>query len=280
MEETQQKSKAWIILGIILGFIALSVLSIALYHGMFASSRDTYGGYDWSCNVAGIAIRGEIVTYAPPESFGEPDQYGNPTFLENITPSEYIVNQINDAEFNPSIKGILVDIDSYGGYPVAGEEIEQALRGATKPTVSLIRENGVSAAYWIATGTDRIFASKISNVGSIGVTMSYVQTDDPDSRYIELASGKYKDTGNPSKAITEDERQLLLRDLKLVHEHFIDVVSNNRNIPREKVAAFADGSSMLGDQAKAEGLIDDIGSWKEAEAYLATQIGEQPTVCW
>jgi len=54
---------------------------------------------------------------------------------------------IEDAEENENIKAIILEVDSYGGKPIAGEEIANALKRAKKPTVGLIRSAGLSAAY-------------------------------------------------------------------------------------------------------------------------------------
>lgn len=110
--------------------------------------------------------------------------------------------------------------------------------------------------------------------------MSYLENADKDTKYVQLSSGKYKDAGDPDKPLTAEEKELFMRDIKLVHENFIEDVATNRNIPLEEVRSIADGSSVLGTTAKSLKLIDEIGSWTEAEKYLEQQIGEKPEVCW
>ena len=178
----------------------------------------------------------------------------------------------------------MLEIDSGGGSPVAGEEIAHELLNVKKPTVALIRAMGSSAAYWAATGADIIFASKNSDIGSIGVTYSYLDNVEKNKKegltYIELFAGQYKETGNPDKALTTGEKDLIVRDLKIMHNNFIKAVSENRNISFEKVSVLADGSSMLGEQAKKSGLIDRIGDRIDVEAYLDEKIGEKAEICW
>jgi len=236
------------------------------------SSDEYYAG----CNVAGIILHGDLDTYAvsAPET-GE---------SWNIVGSEDIVYWIKMAEEEPDVRAILLEIDSYGGYPVAAEEVTDALRGATKPTVAQIRGAGLSAAYWAATGADTIFASELSDVGSIGVTQSYVDA----SKYNEtsgytfnlLNTGKYKDMLNPEKSLTVEERALLMRDLQITHEAFIRAVAENRKLDINKVRALADGSSMLGEMALENGLIDKIGGTHEVEKYLEEVVGTEPEICW
>lgn len=240
----------------------------------YASASDTSGDLPADCNVLGLNIHGMLLTYVPP---GNED---DPLSDKDVTGSEDIASAIRHVQDDADIKGIILEIDSGGGMPVAGEEIADALKASAKPTVAVIRQSGASAAYWAATGADKIFASKNSDVGSIGVTMSYLENIDKDKKWVDLSTGKYKDTGDPDKPLTEDERQLLLRDLNVVYQNFMQAVSDNRNISLDKVKAVADGSTVLGDKAKSLGLIDEIGSWDQAEKYLGEQIGEKPEVCW
>jgi protease-4 len=90
----------------------------------------------------GIVFHGDLYTYASPADF---DEKGNVT--SDITSSEWVLKSLEDAEENENIKAIILEVDSYGGQPVAGEEIANALKLAKKPTVGFIRQAGVSAAY-------------------------------------------------------------------------------------------------------------------------------------
>lgn len=264
-------------------FVVLSIASFALYNGIFGNRAQKegvtrYPAPFYGCNVLGLNVHGDIYTYIPPESLSGDGE--NSVVTEDIIASEDIVASLEEAEHDPRVKAILLDIDSAGGLPVAAEEIATALKRITKPTVSVIRQSGLSAAYWVATATDKIYASRNSDVGSIGVTMSYLRNYVEPGQYVELTSGKFKDTGNPDKGITAEERALLLRDVEITHKNFIEAVALNRNLSIEKVTAIADGSSVLGDKAKEIGLIDAIGSWQEAKEYLTNRINETVEICW
>mgnify|MGYP003797651015 FL=1 len=230
------------------------------------------------CNVFGVELHGDLVTYtAPSELNGDaPDQ--------DQTASEDIVYAIEEAEKDTRVKAIILEIDSYGGYPVAGEEVALALKRADKPTIAVIREAGASAAYLAASAADKIFASKNSDVGGIAVTMSYLDYVDQNKNegltYIPLASGKFKDTGDPDKILTQEEKELLMRDINILHENFVKMVAENRNLAIEKVKKLADGSTMLGEMALQNGLIDQIGGMPEAKEYLKEKIGEEAKICW
>ena len=227
-----------------------------------------------SCNVLGINLHGSIYTYIP--KVNEAD----PTVDTDVVASEDVISLIKKADSDDSIKAILIEVDSPGGQPVAGEEISNALKGATKPTVAVIRQSGTSAAYWAISGAGKIFASLNSDVGSIGVTASYVQNTDPNKKFVQISVGKYKDTGNPAKAMTAEEKALILRDIKKIQQNFINDVATNRNLSVDKVTGIADGSSMLGDKAKSLGLIDEIGDMTSAQKYLTQKIGTDAQLCW
>lgn len=267
--------------GLGLTIILLAVVSYAIYDGVIKTpvvATSEYSDEDYDCSVVGINLHGILWTYIPPQN--EDD-----IFTDNdIVASEDINYLIKQANEDDDIKAILIEADSQGGLPVAGEEVANALKNSEKPTVAVIRQSGLSAAYWAVTGADHIFASRNSDVGSIGVTSSYLEntgTNQKDGNvYVQLSSGKYKDAGDPDRPLTEEERQLFLRDIKIVHENFIEEVAANRDIPVADVQKIADGSSVLGARAKELRLIDEIGGISEAEKYLESIIGEKPKVCW
>lgn len=232
-----------------------------------------------NCNVLGIELHGEIVTYLVSSNQDE-----ETSSTEDQVASEHIMGAIQQAEEDDKIKAILLEIDSYGGSPVAAEEIAHELKNATKPTVALIRSAGVSAAYWSATGANTIIASAISDIGGIGVTNSYVDNSKKNIKegltFNSLSTGKFKDYGNPDKPLTEAERQLIMRDAYIIHDNFIKAVATNRNLDSNKVRDLADGSYMLGEAALKNGLIDKIGGLDEVRSYLKEKIGEDMEICW
>jgi signal peptide peptidase SppA len=229
-----------------------------------------------ACNVAGLMLTGDLVTYAAGTEEGDEVEVVE-------TASEDLVYWIEQAEADDAIKAILLEIDSFGGYPVAAEEVEHALKRAQKHSVAQIREYGDSAAYWAATGADVIFASENSDVGSIGITSSYLEYSGMNVqegiKYVSLSTGKFKDAGSEDKPLTEEERQYFMRDLEILHDNFVKTVAENRDLDIEKVRALADGSSSLGRMALENGLIDKIGGSFEVEEYLREKIGEEPIIC-
>lgn len=270
---------------IIIGILAtLLVTALALYFFIFRWDRVTfYEGtydesleeeyYDESCNIAGINFHGELWTYLPEEFY--PGDYAS---------AEDIYAALSEAEENPQILGVLLEVDSYGGLPIAAEELSNKIRSMKKPVVAVIRGAGASAGYWVASSADRVFASELSDIGSIGVTMSYADQSELNQKegytWNSLSTGKFKDSGSTDKPLTAEERALFERDIKITFEKFIGAVAENRGLSLEKVRALADGSTMMGKQALANGLIDEIGFMPEAEKYLKTTLNIEPVVCW
>ncbi len=260
--------------------IATVVLSAAtLTFVLHGASWVALSGSSEDCNVLGVKLHGSLYTYGVPT-----DPLSTSTASQDATASDDLTSSITDGSTDSSIKAIIMEVDSGGGQPVAGEEIANALKNVSKPTVAFIRSAGDSAAYMAATGAKTIFASKFSDVGSIGVTQSYSDTHIQDQQngitWNQLSSGPFKDTGDTEKALTPAERTLLMRDVNIAYQDFVALVAENRHLDVQKVTSLADGSSMLGEAALQNGLIDRIGGLPEVESYLKDQIGTDPIVCW
>lgn len=259
-------------------FIGL-LFFVAYYFLVLRFERITYYSGSYSrisgevCNVGAVEVRGEIVTYVTENEVG--DDYAS---------SEYIYSALDDYENDEEIKVIVVEIDSYGGLPVAAEEIATKIKRIEKPVLVLVREGALSAGYWIASAGDRIFASKLSDIGGIGVTMSYLDHSIINERqgYVwnDLSTGQFKDAGTRQKPLTDEEKEIFKRDLEIIHEEFIKTISENRKMPMEVVRALSDGSSVLGEMAIEKGLIDEIGSFYEVDEHIKKNFGIEPEYCW
>jgi protease-4 len=219
-----------------------------------------------SANVAIIQINGEIVS----------DGGG---FGQSTTTSTDVVQYLKDAQDDNAIKAVILEINSPGGTPVATEEIANELKKVNKTTVAVIRESGTSGAYWVASATNRIFASRLSVTGSIGVLASYVDfsgfMQDHNITYNRLVGGQYKDVGSPFTPLTGEERDLMQKLVDRMHGEFIDAVAANRHMQRKDVEQLANGFVYLGVEAQQLGLVDELGGMDEALAYIEKQIGQK-----
>lgn len=233
-----------------------------------------------TCNAVGVEIRDCIMTYQPTD----PANSASTEYCDVITSSEDVVWKLEEAANSPQIKAVVIEVDSTGGSPVAAEEIAAAIKALGKPSIAWVRGNADSAAYWIASAADSIIAAENSDIGGIGVTQSFTDNSKENQKkgitFNQLSTGLYKDTGNPDKPLTADEKTYLLRDLNIMLNNFINAVAMNRNLSVAKVTALADGSTMLGRMALKNGLIDEIGTKAKVWAELEAAIGEKPEVCW
>jgi signal peptide peptidase SppA len=269
---TKKTAIILIIIAAIIAFIA----GAWAFMGDYYEETDDTAYIPESCNVLGFAINGYLATYTSDNTAEE---------LEMDAVSSWnIADGIRHAKDYPNIKAILLSVDSSGGDATTGEEIANALKAQELPSVAVIRSIGASAAYWAATGADTVFASRISDVGSIGATASYLDETRKNAQegysYVELTSAPHKDAGVPNRPLTATEKTAVLSDLKKIHEVFVDDVAANRNLEREKVAQLANGLTYLGVDALEYGLIDKLGDFTAATDYISEQIGEPVELCW
>lgn len=221
---------------------------------------------DGSCNIAVYPLEGAILPFTGIAGY------------DLVTTPEGLEAFMNAAEQEPTIEGVLVEINSPGGTPVASERIAERLRTSTLPVVGLAGDMAASGAYMVAAATDYLVASPMSEVGSIGVNMSYVEesqkNEDDGLTYVQLTTGKFKDAGSPERPITDEERELFMKDLEIVHNYFVDLVSKYRGLPREDVVALADGATMTGVRALDAHLVDSLGGREVAANAFATMLGK------
>jgi protease-4 len=216
---------------------------------------------DGSCNVAVLPIEGTILPY-----------HGLASYDLVITP-EAVESFMTIVEKDKNIDGVLIEVNSSGGTPVASERIADRLRNSSLPVVGLVGDIAASGGYMVAAASDYLIASPMSDIGSIGVTMSYIEeskkNEEEGLTYVQLTTGEYKDIGTPNRPITDEERELLQADLKIVHNEFVNIVAKYRDMEISEVEALADGSSMPGLRAIDTGLIDSLGSRAEAKSIFA-----------
>ncbi|HEY6085319.1 MAG TPA: signal peptide peptidase SppA [Nitrospira sp.] len=181
---------------------------------------------------------------------------------------------------NPSIKAIVLRIDSPGGGVVPSQEIYDAVqRVRNKNSKAVIASMGTVAAsggYYIASATDRIIANPGTLTGSIGVIMETANVEGLLKKIgvegIVVKSGKFKDVGSPLRKMSEEEHALLQSVMDDVHKQFIDAVAAGRAMDVSAVQALADGRIFTGRQAKEVRLVDELGNLEDA-IQLAADLG-------
>jgi protease-4 len=187
-----------------------------------------------------------------------------------IESSEEVLKELKAFAEDSTIKAILLRIDSPGGSVGASQEIwREVLRiREKKPVVASLGNVAASGAYYVACGATKILANPGTLTGSIGVVMYFTDLEEL-MRKIGIKthvikSGSYKDTGSPFRGLTLQEKDLLQGLLKVVHEQFVQAISQSRNLPVEKVREIADGRLITGEEALRLKLVDELGSFEDA----------------
>jgi protease-4 len=187
-----------------------------------------------------------------------------------------VLKEIGD---NAQVKGVIVAINSPGGTTAGGEELYEALAAlrAKKPVVTVIKELGASAAYMTAIGADRIFARRLSIVGSIGVLFQTVNAQKlMETIGVDLdkvASGPLKAEPDLDEPMSPEVRASIQQLVNDSFNWFVDVVAERRGIDRNTALALADGRILTGRMALDDKLIDAIGGESEAQAWLESDKG-------
>jgi protease-4 len=199
--------------------------------------------------IAVIPIEGAILS-----------DFSSSPFSEKTASAKEILDFLDKANQDKSVKGIILEINSPGGSALASKEVVDKVKSIEKPIVSWIREVGASGAYWIASASDSIIADELSITGSIGVISSYLEfsglMDEYGVKYEQLTTGRYKDIQSPYKELTLEEKDILMQKLKIIHKTFADDVSKNR---KRDITGLDTGLFYLGKEALDLGLIDSLG---------------------
>jgi len=196
-----------------------------------------------------------------------------------IAKSRDIIKTLNEYKDNPGIKAIIVRIDSPGGGVGPSQEIYAELLKLKDKKLLITSMGSVAASggYYVACATDKIFANPGTITGSIGVIIEFANIEELLGKIglksVVIKSGKYKDILSPTRDLKNDEKALIQSVIDSIHGQFIDAVARGRNMPRKKVADIADGRIFSGEQAKAQGLVDELGTLQDAIAFAADRTG-------
>lgn len=191
-----------------------------------------------------------------------------------------IMEQLKEAREDDSVKAVLVRINSPGGSAAAAQEIGDEIdkiKAKGKPVVASMGEVAASGGYWIAAKADKIMADSATMTGSIGVIMETTNMQELFNKIgispQTIKSGRYKDIGSANRPMTDEEKQILQDMVNDIFQQFVDVVAKGRNMERAKVLALADGRIFTGRQAKASGLVDELGNFYDAVDLIADLAG-------
>ncbi len=198
-----------------------------------------------------------------------------------ILDAQQTVSDLKKFGENPSVKAIVLRIDSPGGGVVASQEIhDEVLRVRNKHDKAVVASMGTVAAsggYYIAVAADRIVANPGTLTGSIGVIMELANLEGLLKKIgvqsVVVKSGLHKDLGSPFRTMSPEDRHILQTVMDDVHKQFIDAVAEGRSLDTRDVTRLADGRIFTGRQAKDAKLVDDLGDLEDA-IRLAADMAE------
>ena len=213
--------------------------------------------------VAVIALQGPLMRH--------PDVFARVLF--DATDTEQAIQAIEEAVTRPDIKTVLLDIDSPGGTVNGTPELAQAVADATKskPVYAFSAGQMCSAAYWVASQCDAIYATPSARVGSIGVLLPVVDSSEAlknQGLKVEVfAAGKFKSAGTPGVPLTDDQRTLIQSDIEEIAADFkAAVLARGRRIPDDAM----EGQSFSTKQAQKFNLAGTARNRDEVLARLRT----------
>jgi protease IV len=197
-----------------------------------------------------------------------------------IRSSEDIVRQLKKYRDDDDVKGILLRVESPGGGVVASHEIYEEVkktRDLGKPVVVSMGGVAASGGYYVSMGATRIVANPGTITGSIGVISQFMRLDPMLNKIgIEpntIKSGKYKDSGNPFREMTEEDRKYFQNLMDDVHRQFIGIVEKERKLDHDSIVAYADGRVFTGEQAYKMHMVDTLGTYEDAIMIAARLVG-------
>jgi protease-4 len=224
-----------------------------------------------------VAVIAALARFAATDTAGE--RIARVSISGVITSDPVRLKVLEKLGEDDGVKAVIVAINSPGGTTAGGEELYEALTAlrAKKPVVAVISELGASAAYMTAIAADRIFARRLSIVGSIGVLYQHVDAgkllDTIGIGLDKVSTGPLKaepDFNEPLEGAPRAALQSLVDDS---FAWFVDVVAERRNLPRPETLALSDGRILTGRQALEKKLIDAFGGEAEAIAWLEADKG-------
>lgn len=267
--------KRWIAVG-----IAMVLLVISLLMETMTGVGNPYGNEYFLDDLLAEDVKEKVLYHGNTDQRiaviyidGEISSYTSYGFSGNLGyDHHFVLRQIEDIKNDDRVKGVILSVNTPGGGTFESAQLKDALLDLKTtrkiPIYVSMQSIAASGGYYISAHADKIFASEETLTGSIGVIMSGINLT---GLYEKLGisndtikSGTFKDIGSSSRPMTEQDRKILQDMVDLSYNRFVKVVSEGRNISKDKARKLADGRIYDGSQAKANGLVDEIGYFEDA----------------
>jgi len=212
--------------------------------------------------IALVGAEGDIMT-----GTGGRDLFGSDA---NIY-SDDVADALKRAADDKDVKAIVFRVSSPGGGDTASEQILAAVRAAKakKPVVVSMGTYGASGGYWISSQASAIVAQPTTLTGSIGVYGGKFALGEALSRFgVDVrhlgVGGDFASAYGTDQPFTDAQRAAFSKAIDQVYDGFVRRVSQGRGIPEDRVRQIAKGRVWTGEQAKALGLVDQLGGFYDA----------------
>jgi protease-4 len=212
--------------------------------------------------IALVSAEGDIMT-----GTGGHDLFGASS---NIY-SDDVAAALKRASEDKDVKAIVFRVSSPGGGDTASEQILAAVRAAKakKPVVVSMGTYGASGGYWISSQASAIVAEPTTLTGSIGVYGGKFALGEALGRFgIDVrhlgVGGDFASAYGMDQPFTDSQRAAFSKAIDQVYDGFVLRVSEGRHIPQARVREIAKGRVWTGEQAKALGLVDELGGLYDA----------------
>lgn len=185
--------------------------------------------------------------------------------------SDPIAKSLLAAGRNDKIKAIVFRVNSPGGSPTASDQIWRAIERVQedgKPVVVSMAAVAASGGYYVSTGADYIMTNRSTITGSIGIYGGKPTFSEGFERLgihprAITVGGEFTDAYD-SDLFTDAQREMLRASLTRGYERFTSLVAEGRNMSQEDVHEIAKGRVWSGEDALAQGLVDEIGGFTDA----------------
>jgi protease IV len=198
-----------------------------------------------------------------------------------ILDAKDFTDQLKQYGNRSGVRAVVLRINSPGGGVAASQEMYEAVRKfraeTRKKVVVSMSSVAASGGYYVACAADKIYANPGSITGSIGVIAEWFNYGDllrwAKMEDIVIKSGTLKDAGSPTRPLTESERAYFQGLIDNMYNQFVSAVAAGRKMKDDSVRKLADGRVYTGQEAKQNGLVDELGTLQDAIAAAAKMAG-------
>jgi protease-4 len=228
--------------------------------GFFASDR-----------ILVVDVEGLLLNAPAPELLGEGEHAVS-----------LLLEQLDKARRDKSVKGVVLRINSPGGTVTASElmheEISRFREQTGRPVVAVLMDVAASGGYYVACACDEIIAQKSTVTGSIGVIMQMFDLTGTMAKLgitgNAIISGPNKAAGSPFSKLTDEQRAIFQDIVDHLYDQFVGAVAAGRpDLDEQQIRELADGRVYTAAQALEHGLIDRIGTMRDAIAAAKKKAG-------